>query len=38
VARVLEKMNPEALQKITHELLRPVIEAVIKEELNSKKV
>jgi hypothetical protein len=37
VARVLEKMNPELLQKMTHEFLRPVIEAIIQDELSSKK-
>jgi CheY-like chemotaxis protein len=37
VARVLEKMNPDVLQKMTREILRPVIEAIIHEELNSKK-
>jgi CheY-like chemotaxis protein len=37
IARVLEKMNPEVLQKMTHEFLRPVIEAIIQNELNSKK-
>ncbi len=37
ISRVLEKMNPEVLQKMTHEFLRPVIEAIIKDELNSKK-
>jgi hypothetical protein len=37
VARVLGKMNPEVLQKITREILKPVIEAVVREEINSKK-
>jgi hypothetical protein len=36
VARVLEKMNPELLQKMTHEFLRPVIEVIIQDVLNSK--
>jgi hypothetical protein len=37
VARVIDKMNPEVLKKMTHEFLRPVIAAIIQEELNSKK-
>jgi CheY-like chemotaxis protein len=37
VARVIDKMNPEVLKKMTHEFLRPVIAAVIQEELKSKK-
>ena len=37
VARVLEKMSPDVMQKVTHEILRPVIEALVKEELNSHK-
>ena len=37
VARVLAKMNPEMLQKVTHEILRPVIEALVKDELNNHK-
>jgi CheY-like chemotaxis protein len=37
VARVLEKMNPEVLQKMTCEFLKPLIAAIIEEELNSKK-
>jgi hypothetical protein len=37
VARVVAKMNPEVLQKVTQEILKPVIEALIREELNSKK-
>ena len=37
VARVLAKMNPDVLQKVTQEILRPVIEALIKDELNTKK-
>ena len=37
VARVLEKMSPDVMQKVTHEILKPVIEALVKEELNSHK-
>lgn len=37
VARVLERMSPEMLQTVTRELLKPVIEALVKEELDKKK-
>jgi hypothetical protein len=37
VARVLAKMNPDVLQKVTREILKPVIEAIIRDELDSKK-
>ncbi len=37
VARVLSRMNPDVLQKVTNEILKPVIEALIRDELNSKK-
>jgi len=37
VAKVLAKMNPEMLQAITREILRPVVEAMVKEEMKSKK-
>ena len=37
VARVLAKMNPDVLQRVTHEILKPVIEAIIKDELHVKK-
>jgi len=37
VARVLGKMNPEVLQKVTREILKPVIEAIVRDEINSKK-
>jgi len=37
VARVLGKMSPEVLQKVTREILKPVIEAIVRDELNSKK-
>jgi hypothetical protein len=37
VARVVAKMNPDVLQRVTQEILKPVIEALIKDELASKK-
>jgi CheY-like chemotaxis protein len=37
VARVLGKMNPDVLQKVTREILKPVIEAIIRDELDSNK-
>ena len=37
VARVLGKMNPEVLQRVTHEILKPVIEAIVRDELESKR-
>ncbi len=37
VARVLARMNPEMLQKMTQELLKPVIAAIVQDEINSKK-
>ena len=37
VTRVLAKMNPEVLQKVTREILKPVIEAIIRAELDSQK-
>jgi len=37
VARVLAKMNPDVLHRVTQEILKPVIEALIKDELASKK-
>ena len=37
VARVLTKMNPDVLQKVTREILKPVIEAIVRDELDSKK-
>ena len=36
VARVLAKMNPEVLQAVTREILKPVVEALVKDELNRK--
>ncbi len=37
VARVLSRMSPDVLQKVTRDILKPVIEAIIQDELNSKK-
>jgi len=37
VARVLAQMSPEVLQAVTREILKPVVEAMVKEELKSKK-
>jgi CheY-like chemotaxis protein len=37
VARVLSKMNPDVLQKVTREILKPVIEAIVRDEIESKK-
>ena len=36
VAKVLAKMNPDVLQAVTREILKPVVEALIKDELNKK--
>jgi CheY-like chemotaxis protein len=37
VARVVAKMSPDVLQRVTQEILRPVIEALIKDELATKR-
>ena len=37
VARVLARMSPEVLQAVTREILKPVVEAMVKDELNAKK-
>ncbi len=37
VAKVLAKMSPEVLQAVTREILKPVVEAMVKEEMKSKK-
>jgi CheY-like chemotaxis protein len=34
VAKVLAKMNPEVLQAVTREILKPLVEAMIKDELH----
>lgn len=36
VAKVIAKMNPETLQALTKELLKPVIESIVREELGKK--
>jgi len=36
VAKVLSRMDPSALQAMTRELLKPVIESIVREELNKK--
>jgi CheY-like chemotaxis protein len=37
VAKVLAKLNPDVLQALTREILKPVIESMVKDELNAKK-
>jgi len=37
VAKVLAKMSPDVLQAVTREILKPVVEAMVKDELKSKK-
>jgi CheY-like chemotaxis protein len=37
VAKVLAKMSPDVLQAVTREILKPVVEAMVKEEMKSKK-
>ena len=37
VAKVLARMSPEVLQAVTREILKPVVEAMVKEELKLKK-
>jgi hypothetical protein len=37
VARVLARMSPEVLQAVTREILKPVVEAMVKEEMKAKK-
>ena len=36
VAKILAKLNPEVLQAVTREILKPVVEAMVKEELQKK--
>jgi hypothetical protein len=36
VARVLAKMSPDVLQAVTREILKPVVEVLVKDELNKK--
>ncbi|HKV23836.1 MAG TPA: response regulator [Candidatus Acidoferrum sp.] len=37
VAKVLAKMSPEVLQAVTREILKPVVESMVRDELNAKK-
>jgi CheY-like chemotaxis protein len=37
VAKVMARMSPEVLQSVTRDILKPVIEAIVREELNAKK-
>lgn len=37
VAKVLSKMSPEMLQAVTREILKPVVEAMVRDEMNAKK-
>jgi len=37
VARVLANLSPEVLQAVTRQILKPVVEAMVQEELNKKK-
>jgi CheY-like chemotaxis protein len=36
VSRVLARMNPDKLQEVTRDLLKPLIEAIVREELNKR--
>jgi CheY-like chemotaxis protein len=36
VARVIERMQPKMLEIVTHEILRPVVEALVRRELEKK--
>jgi CheY-like chemotaxis protein len=37
VAKVLAKMNPDVLQAVTRDILKSVVEGIVRDELNSKK-
>jgi len=37
VAKVLAKLSPEMLQAVTREILKPVVEAMVRDEIISKK-
>ena len=37
VAKVMSKMNPDVLQALTRELLKPMIETIVRDELGAKK-
>jgi hypothetical protein len=36
VAKVLARLSPEKLREVTRDLLKPLIEAVVREELDKK--
>lgn len=36
VAKVLARMSPEVLQAVTREILKPIVEAVVRDELEKK--
>ena len=36
VAKVLAKMNPDVMEAVTREILKPLVEAMIKNELQKK--
>jgi hypothetical protein len=38
VAKVLARLSPDLLNDATREILKPVVEAVMREELNSRKL
>lgn len=37
VAKVLEKMSPNVLQQVTRDILKPMVEALVRDELDKKK-
>jgi hypothetical protein len=37
VAKVLAKMNPDMLQAVTRDILKNVVESMVRDELNAKK-
>jgi CheY-like chemotaxis protein len=37
VAKVLERMSPNVLQQVTREILKPMVEALVRDELDKKK-
>jgi hypothetical protein len=37
VAKVLERMSPNVLQQVTREILKPMVEALVRNELDKKK-
>jgi hypothetical protein len=34
----MARMSPEVLQSVTRDILKPVVEAIVREELNAKKL